>query len=385
MREKDPRFADLERRVGIFLLASVVIVIGVIVLVGVRQGLFTPMATITFHDDSGRDLAEGLEVFTRGFRIGKVKRLRLDDAGRVEVALAIDKSLLRWIREDSTARIVAKALIGDSQIEISPGTPQASPMLPGGRIAFKRDPDLADIAKQVMADVKSVLQAVDSLVSSLDRPGGDLKQTIANANRFADGLIETRARLDETIVAVGARVNTLTDSVEALAASLRSETLPKVAEILGKGTGAVEDAGRTIRSLDTLVQKDLHGIAASLQTELIPQMRALIASVDRTASAADGSLTQVNRDLPALLAKVDASLENIRLITENLVPAAKEATGVLRQGGELVDDSQSLVRRTGELWPFAAGRKKPGTTIDVDSYQIRNAPDPGPVAGPRAR
>ncbi len=377
MRERDPRFANLERRVGVFLLISVIIVVGVVALVGVRQGLFTPKAAITFHDDSGRDLAEGMEVVTRGFRIGKVKRVRLDETGRVEVTLAIEKSLFRWIREDSTARIVVKAFIGDSRIEISPGTPSAPPMTPGGTIVFVRDPDLTDVAKKVMEDVKPVLLEIKSLIEYLGDPQGDVKRTIANVNQLSAGLIETRVRLDETLGQVGARVNGLAANLEAFSASLRDTTLPQV-------TGVIEDAGRTTRSLDAFVREDLHGITASLQDQLLPQVREMLAAAGKATSAAGGSLEQVNRDLPAILAKVNASLENIRSITENLIPASKEAGGVLRQGGELVEDSQALVRRTGELWPFAT-KKPPGTTVDVDSYETRHAPAPGPAAGPRAR
>ena len=385
MRESDPRFANLERRVGFFLLASAIIVIGAVALVGVRQGLFTPKTRLVFNDISGRDLAEGMEVFTRGFRIGKVDSVRLDDTGRVEVALAIDKSLFRWIRQDSTARVVPKAFIGDSIIEISPGTQQAPPMPAGGVIAFVREPDLTDIAKKVMEDVKPVLLAVKGLVEYLDNPQGDVKQSIANVNRLSAGLVETRVRLDETLAQVGSRVNALAANLDALAASLRNETLPQLTGLVGKGAGVIEDAGRTARSLDAFVREDLHGLTATVQNELVPQVRGLLANADRAAAAAGGSAEQVSRDLPALLAQVNTSLENIRLITEQLVPASKDAAGVLRQGGELVEDSQALVRRTGELWPFRAGKKPPETTIDVDSYQIKRSPSPAPAAGPRAR
>lgn len=385
MSENDPRFANLERRVGFFLLASVLIVIGAIALVGVRQGLFTPKTQLVFHDISGRDLAEGMEVFTRGFRIGKVKSVRLDDSGRVEVVLAIEKPLFRWIRQDSTARVVPKAFIGDTLIEISPGTQQAPPMPAGGVIVFVREPDLTDIAKKLMEDVKPVLLALKSLVEYLDNPQGDVKQAIANVNRLSAGLVETRDRLDENLAQLSSRVNALADNLDALAATLRNELLPRVTGLVDKGTGVIEDAGRTARSADSFVQEDLHGLTATLQNELVPQVRGLLVNTDRAAAAAGSSAEQISRDLPALLAQVNASLENIRLITEQLVPASKDAAETLRQGGELVEDAQALVRRTGGLWPFRTEKKKPETTIDVDSYQIKQTPGADPAPGPRAR
>ena len=385
MHESDPRFANLERRIGFFLLASALIVVGAVALVGIRQGLFTPKSQLVFHDVSGRDLAEGMEVFTRGFRIGKVKSVRLDDTGKVEVVLAIEKRLFRWIRADSTARVIPKAFIGDSLIEISPGTAQAPPMAPGGVIAFVREPDLADIAKSMMEEVKPVLLSIKGLVEYLDNPKGDVKQSIANINTLSAGLVETRVRLDETLARVGGRVDALAANLEAVAAALRTETLPQLNGLVAKGTGAVESAGGAARSLDAFVREDLHGLTATVQNELVPQVRDVLANADRAAVAAGGGAEQISREIPALLAKIDASLENIRVITEQLVPAAKEAAGVVRQGGELVEDSDALVKRTSELWPFRTGTKTPGTTVDVDSYQIKPAPSPAPAAGPRAR
>ncbi|HWR97580.1 MAG TPA: MlaD family protein [Candidatus Methanoperedens sp.] len=392
MRESDPRFARLERRVGLFLLATVLIVAGAIGVVGVRQGLFTPKADVLLFDESGRDLVEGMEVVTRGFRIGKVRDVRLNDDGRVQVTLAIERRQLRWIRQDSVARVALKAFIGDSRIEVSPGTPQAPPLPAGGTITLVRDPDLTEIAKKVMEEVKPVLLAVKSLIEYLDNPEGDVKQSLANVNRISAGLVDTRERVDEALARVSARVDAIGGHLEALAATLRGEVLPQVAGLVGDGRQLLGetrqiagDAGRTVRSLDAFVKEDLSRLTAALREEVIPQVRDLIAEADRAAAAAGTGVDRVNRELPAILEEVQASLENIRVITAQLVPASQEAAGVLRQGGELVEDSQALVRRAQELWPFRTGAKRTGTTVEVDSYEIEKRPGTRDAADPGGR
>lgn len=379
MRESDPRFANIERRVGVFLAVSALIVVGVIGAVGVRHGLFTPKSPLVFVAQSGDGLAVGMEVVTRGFTIGKVKSVRLDDAGQVQVHLSIDTALLRWVRKDSVARLAAKALIGDSRIEISPGSPQAPQAAGGDTLAFVHDPDLTDLAKKLVEeDVKPMLVGVRSLVGYLDDPRGDVKQAIAGINRLSAGMNETLAQLS-------GRLNALAGNLEALSASLRGETLPQVKSLLGQGESVLGGADRTVRSLETLVREDLHALVGNLNTEVVPQLRGLIANVDRAAVAAGGGADAVTRDLPGLLAKVDASLENIRVITERLAPVAREVPGVLGQGGELIDESRVLVKSIQGIWPFRPDANPPGTTIDVDSYQIRKTPAPGPAADPRAR
>jgi len=385
MSETDPRFAALERRVGLFLVASVLIIAAAIGVVGVRQGLFTPKTDVLFYDDSGRDLAEGLEVFTRGFRIGKVRRVRLTDEGKVEVTMAIDRALLRWVKKDSVARIVVRAFIGDSRIEISPGTPEAPPVPAGGVIAFVRDPDLTEIAAKVMEEVKPVLLAVKSLVGYLDDPQGDVKRSIANVRELSAGLAMTGERLYETLARLEARVDTVAGNLVGLSASLRGEVLPQLQGLVGDSRQLVGDTGGAVRSLDAFVKDDLRGLTASLQNELVPQLKALIAEADRAAVGAGDGVARVNSELPAILEKVQASLENVRVVTEQLIPVSQEAAEVLRQGGVLVEDSQALLRRTQELWPFRTEREKQGTTVDVDSYEIEKRPDPRGAAGPGGR
>ncbi len=385
MRESDPRFAALERRVGLFLLVSALIVAGAIAVVGVRQGLFTPKSDLLLYDESGRDLTEGMEVYTRGFRIGKVRRVRLTDEGKVEVTLAIDRALLRWVRKDSVARVAAKAFIGDSRIEISPGTQQAPPMPAGGVIEFVRDPDLTEVAKKVMEEVKPVLLAVKSLIEYLDDPQGDVKQAIANVRQISAGLVATEERVNETLARIDARVDAIAGNLEALTASLRTELLPQVTGLVGDGRQLVAQAGKTTASLDALVREDLRGLAATLQNELVPQLRAIAADAGRAAAGAGDSVAQLNRELPALLERVNASLENVRKITGNLVPASQEAAGLMQRGGELVEDSQALVRRTQQLWPFRTGTRERGTTVDVDSYSLEKQTVPARPAGAGAR
>jgi ABC-type transporter Mla subunit MlaD len=117
----------------------------------------------------------------------------------------------------------------------------------------------------------------------------------------------------------------------------------------------------------------------------VPQLRGLIADADRAAGTAGSGLDRIDRELPAILANVNATLENLKSVSAELVPASREAAGVLRQGGELVEDSQALVRRTRELWPFRTGRKEPETTVDVDSYPSGRQPAAGRAADPDAR
>jgi methyl-accepting chemotaxis protein len=110
-----------------------------------------------------------------------------------------------------------------------------------------------------------------------------------------------------------------------------------------------------------------------------------VEEAQRAAAGAGDGVARVNQELPAILEKVNASLENVQKITAELVPASREAADLLHKGGELVEDSQALVRRTQELWPFRTDQQRTGTTIDVDSYETRKPPEPRGAPAPGAR
>jgi ABC-type transporter Mla subunit MlaD len=140
-----------------------------------------------------------------------------------------------------------------------------------------------------------------------------------------------------------------------------------------------------VRSVDAFVREDLRGLAASLRNDLVPQLQGLVAEAQRAASGAGEGMARVNRELPAILEKVNASLENVRVITGELVPASREAAGLLREGGELVEDSRALVQRTQQLWPFRTDPEQRQTTVEVDSYETGKPPQPRGAAAPGAR
>lgn len=381
MRESDPRFAHLERKVGLFVLLSLAVVAGAVVIAGVRQGLFTPKAGILFYDDSARDLAEGTEVVTRGFRIGKIAGVSLLEDGRVEVRVSIDRSFLRWIRQDSTARLAAKPFIVGSRIEISPGTPEAPPLPEGGTILFQRDPDVAEVAKKALEDVKPVLLAVKSLIEYLDDPEGDVKLSIANVNRLSAGLLETRSQFDQTLLEVSGRMRTITADLEALTGEVRRGLLPKVDGLLDQSGALVADAGRATRTAEQLLTEDVRGLTKTVRDDLLPQVRRLLASTESTLETAGKTAATVDRELPEILESVRSSLGQVQEIMEQILPVARQAGPMVEESQALIEDSQALIRRTGELWPFRTWKKTPGKTIDVDSYA---PPPPERVGAPGA-
>jgi phospholipid/cholesterol/gamma-HCH transport system substrate-binding protein len=370
--EHDPRFVHLERKVGIFVTLGIAATIAVVLLLGAKQGLFTPRASIFFRVESADDLSEGSEVLTRGFRIGTVSRLRLDDEGKVEVRLAVDRSSLRWVKRDSEARLAKGLLVGGAKVVITPGSPGADPLADGATIRFVEDAGLSAAAQRVVEELKPVVKQLADTIARLADPQGDFQTTLANLNRLTANLDATQRGVGTVLDSAGAHFNKLADDLDATALSLRQDVLPEVRSVIAKADQTAAGAERTARAAENLVGTDVRRLVETLRLEVIPQVQAVIRSADGAVQDAGGATAALRKDLPPILEKLDASLANIQAVTADLKQASAQTPELFRNGGALVEDAQGLVKKVNGMWLLRDDGQPPQErTIDADSYQRR--------------
>ena len=82
------RFAD--QVVGIFVLAAIVAVAIVLILIGVNQRWFARNYSFTSEFSSGAGLSVGMPVSLKGFDIGKISSMRLNEQSEVDVRFYIE-------------------------------------------------------------------------------------------------------------------------------------------------------------------------------------------------------------------------------------------------------------------------------------------------------
>jgi len=370
--ERDPRFVHLERKVGFFVILGIAATVSAVTFLGVRQGFFTPRVAVYFRVASAEDLGEGADVLTRGFRVGKVSRLRLDDSGKVEVRLAVDKKALKWIKRDSTARLSKGLLVGGAKVVISAGTPEAEVISEGGELVFEPGVGLSETAQQAMDELKPVLRQLTVTIANLGDPRGDFMTTLANLNRLTANLDETQRGAGAAFDSAAANFNKLAADLDASAVSLSRDVLPAVAAVVAKADQAAAGAERTARAAESFVATDLTQLVKALREELIPQVQAVLRSADVTVQGAGAVTASVQQELPPILEKLKTSLDTIQAIALDLKKASVQMPALLGDSGTLVQDSEALVKRVGEMWLLRSDEPPPTErTIDVDSYQRR--------------
>jgi phospholipid/cholesterol/gamma-HCH transport system substrate-binding protein len=318
MKEADPRFVRLERKVGLFVLVACTAVVVIVVFAAAQQGLLVPKTNLTFTAEGGKDLREGMAVKFSGFRIGKVKKLSLRAWAEVAVTISIDKHYMKWIRSDSKAILVQETILAEPIIEITPGSPMATAIPENGAIPFERRVGLNDMLAE--------LDGIKQLLNDVRRAG--IGETLLNARRMSDQMLVSVAQLDVVL-----------DSAQ--------QTLTKMDSV-------ADHAGATIRNTDDAV-KELDG---------------LLDSAAVTSSKVDGLIAAVEQDYPSMMTKTHTILDNFEQASGDLKTAAQEAPSMALKGGGLLDETSDILNAVETLWPIRSRiPAREHKMLPVDSYE----------------
>lgn len=299
IREEDPRFRHLKKKIAVFAAVALAAVAAVVLLIGKENDLFTKKYELLFSVEKGTGFSRGMPVKLSGFRIGRVKSISLNEAAKVDVVLQIGNEYRKWIRRDSTAKLVKEGLVGDAIIEVSVGTPSLDVLQDGERLAYVKTKALDELADEIAEKVKPVLIEVRDIIGYVNDPGGDIKQSMKNFNTLSRNLEVTRKRADSLLVKAADDVDTVS----------------------GKLGAVLDDASVTV-------------------------------------NRANASLVLLDGKLPGLLANAESSLKNVekiscdlRLAEERLLPKVpslvQKSEDALSGGNRIVDAVQGI-------WPISS-------------------------------
>jgi len=195
--------ANLETKVGIFLMLGIALVCTLIIVFGELPDLFKPSYNITVKFQNASGLLKGSDVYLSGAAIGKVTTdpRPIPDTQSVEVGLKIDKKI--GIRKDAEYVIGSSGLLGDRFVEVRPKvydkstaeTDKAPYVQDGDVIEGQQDVDLNKImeaSKPLIDKANDIADQLDEMIRKLNldvfsgTSTDDLKETIAKLRHMVD-------------------------------------------------------------------------------------------------------------------------------------------------------------------------------------------------------
>jgi len=300
-----------EAKVGAFVLACLAILTGTLIYLLNAQFRGGGVHYRTYLRYAG-GLEPGSSVLFGGISVGKVTAVRpwAADPTRIEVLLDLKEGTP--VNEQSKAKIGSVSIMSEPALVVSTGSNTARRLAPGASIPSEEAASLDDITgkmaivadnangliTQVQGEIGDISGDARKLLANLNSiTGSNNQQQIAAALRQANGILA-----DER-----PKINHLTDQLSAL--TQHADT------VVGKGGPMLDHADHTITTINATVD-DLHD-----------PIRKDLADLHNTLDEARGLLANLQIMVRVNDSKVDDTIENLRIATENL----DQLTDSLRQ------------------------------------------------------
>ncbi len=309
-------------------------------------------------------LAVESDVRISGVSVGKVKRIELSDASNAEATIELDAAYAP-IPSDTRAILRQKTLLGETYVELTPGSEEAEPLAEDGVLAMAQVSDavqLDEIFRAFDQPTRTAFQNwMQGQAAALRGRGDDLSLTIASLDPFAREADQALRLLDSQETAVsgffresGAVFEALSERRGELSGLIRNSAT--VFETTARRDQELADAFRIFptflrESRSTLSRLEQFAVDSDpVVVDLVPTAQELAPTADSlarlslplqqffeglrgTIDAAPAGSAALRRllddDLPPLLGAFDPWLAELNPILEGIRVYRREVTAFL--------------------------------------------------------
>lgn len=180
-----------ELRVGLFVLAALVILaIGIFYVTG-QSGFWVPKYRVRAYLAEVKELQRGAPVSLDGVNIGSVESISLtphpsDKRHNITIVMRISERYRDQIRTDSTASLVTQGLLGNRYVNITRGVTGA-PIPAGGIVTSGEVPEMSDVVERgydVVQNLGVLSAQVSDMVAEVRKGQGTIGKFITDPSLY---------------------------------------------------------------------------------------------------------------------------------------------------------------------------------------------------------
>ena len=332
IKETDKRFVNIEKKIGLFVFIAVIVVVIVAILIGINQDTFTHKKRIYFNvgDDSAKYINKGMSVTLKGFKIGRVKKLSMDDSGKVKAELSILNKYMKLIKADSKAKLIRAIFLGDSVIEITVSASNARQISENDIIAFERTKQFTDIdVDDLMGKISPMLTNAKQITGYLNSQQGDFKQAIESLKMLPENLSSTIRNIDTFTMKLDKNMETLLTNT--------NNVFKAVDNILVSANVTLNSSSQTVIKMN-----DMIGVLNQETSQVVEK---------------------VNHNLDGLL-KI---MNELKTMTQQVTP---QIPYIVEKGTDLIEETNVVVESLTKIWPIRSHIERSGEKIlKIDSAE----------------
>ena len=267
------KYAD--QVVGVFILAALALVVAALLFIAVNQRWFVHNTVFKSQFTSANSISIGTPISLRGFEIGKISKLSLNDNNLVDIEFYVYTEYLSKVTMNSV-------------LELS-----TSPIGLGTSLLFHKGKSSQALAEQ-------------DFIPALDSDKGRAME--------AAGLIDMPKK-DDTITRLLATVNQVLDNVNTTVEQLNGR-------LAGDKKGPIRDVIDNVNTITMQMNGSLGGARKGPIREVLDNLNLTLGGVNQTVATlgpkAAITIDSINQSLPALLTELQATLANVQTLTAAL-------------------------------------------------------------------
>lgn len=324
------RIKHAQQVVGFFLVAAALTLIAVLVFMGANQRWFDRNYVFFSRFSSAEGISTGMSVRLKGFEIGKVTGVQLNNFNRVRVEVSIFEDYYPKIRPDSVLELSVSPLgLGSGSMNLLPGLNMLPPMeersfLPSTESTLGKallaqgvvDKPLSNDAIQgiisqiepMLIEVRGTVAGVTKVLTEVDaalkgRPDSVLGNTLADANKVLNNIdLFLTQKNQESSVLIG-NLNTITADFARMTSQLQDPKglIPKLLDPQGSLKTLLDDKNVLFDQLTQILGQvnsslaEVKGLTAYLNRST-PQISGLMEDTKNTLKKTDDVLTGLSNN-----------------------------------------------------------------------------------------
>jgi phospholipid/cholesterol/gamma-HCH transport system substrate-binding protein len=264
----------------------------------------------------------------RGFQVGKVTKVRLNDANEVDAELVIYDSYYPKVKADSLLELVTSPVGLGTQLLFHPGKGE-SLMTAGSYIPLADSDQGKELIDQGLVDIPTKDDTITRLLAGVNPLIENANKTIVTINRTLTEI--NRALAGQSSGPLGSIVTSASD------AAVHADAM--VANVSTQATALVEKANALVDSINAIT-KNLEATTAAIRdpTGLIPKL------LDPK-----GSLKTLLDDKNVLFDSINGSIGELQKSLKNVQDISASLNGQMPSIALTIDESRTAIKQAQDV------------------------------------
>ncbi|HEY9595509.1 MAG TPA: MlaD family protein [Spirochaetia bacterium] len=339
------RFA--EQIVGLFVLLALVAVAVILVFIGANQRWFAKNYYFMSRFSSGDGLSVGMPLNLKGFEIGKISRITLNQDNEVDVRFYVEDTYYDRVKPDSIIELASSPIGLGTSLKFHPGSNRLPPQPEDSFIPTLDSDEGQRLVAEGKVEIPKGADVIGSVIGKLNPILDETRQTIAEIHRVANavdlalagkggpmgtmvsGLSRTPDKVNGAVDNISGRANVLLDRLNVISVNLQ--------DISEKTQGTVGDLSTNLEAISQNL-KDMTGDLKNTQG-LAKRLLDPHGSIDTFLNDSNELYNQIDRAVK----NANDIIAQLKSFVEFINGTRPQVTSILEKGSDTLTKAQDVL------------------------------------------